>query len=283
MQPKKLSILTYICLIALLVTKPVVSYADGIKSEMRLSTRALQDWIDSLQTSDKPSNVRSDFGVSGVIRLGLGNHDNLTKATSMGEPKLKTSNFYWNPYVEAGLIFKSASGNIFVSGVFPIPRAKTDGGYKHEGDLNDMGLLFRVRLLSFKSPLNLSPIAGYRWLNERARIFDPQGLIPDSLNLKNTDHGPFYGAETQFTFLRLSHENDFRLIFTYVHENLRKNNVNKFRLEVGLFAHSIKKNAKGKDYLDSEGFVSLGFEHLGWSNIRRDWFFLISLGLWFKG
>lgn len=235
--------------------------------------------IFQVQDTTQSPKSHSKFGVAGTIRLAFGHHDNLTKAKTFGGPKLKISNTYWHIYIEGGGAYKIASAGISGTYMAPIPRTKTVGSYKHEGELDDKGIWLRLRLLPPRSKFDLNTLAGYRWVNEFARILDQTDTNPDSLNLDYKDRGPLFGGELQYALRKLPDEGELRLILGYTHENLRSNRVNKYRIETGLFGQVLQKNLEGKEYLDLLSFISLGIEFVRWSDGRNDWFIVGSFGV----
>ncbi|EQB62839.1 MAG: hypothetical protein RBG1_1C00001G0418 [candidate division Zixibacteria bacterium RBG-1] len=234
---------------------------------------------DTAQFSQSDSQKYTGLGLAFLIRLGLGHHDNLTQAESWTGPKLKTSKTYWSIHLEGGLVYKSAYLQGFASGKRPIPGTRTERGYSHSADLEENGVFLRVRLFPIASILNLTPILGYSWqLDEVARIYDPTGSNPDSLNIENRDKGPFYGAEIQYIVLRFPDQQDLRIAFSYTHENLRNDKLNKYRVEFGYFEYGFQKNLKKKNVFRFVGFLTLVIEHDRWSSGRKDWFLTPSLG-----
>ena len=232
---------------------------------------------DTTQLPNSQPKKHSGLAWSGLIRLGLGHHDNLTQAKSWNGPKVKTSNTYWTIRLEVGPGYKSAYLHLILAGKRPIPGSSISRGWSHSADLVEQGVLLRMRLFPMTSIVNLTPILGYHWdFDEAATIWDPAGSKPDSLNLKNEDKGGFFGVETQFILRTLSkmpsYNKELRLVFSYMHQSLQNENINKYSFEFGLFAYSFEKDLKGKKVLAGIGSASLSIEHIDWSSGRSDWF-----------
>lgn len=231
---------------------------------------------DTNQTSTSQPKKYSGLAWSGSIRLGLGHHDDLTQAKSWNGPKLKTSNTYWTIRLEVGPGYKSAYLHLILSGKRPIPGTTIERGYGHAADLDEQGVLLRVRLFPMTSVVNFTPILGYSWqLDEVARIYDPTGSNSDSLNLIKRDRGSFFGVETHFIILTLSKfpsNKDLRLVFSYLYQSLRNENLNKYHLEFGLFAYEFQKDLQQKNVLRGILSLALSIEHIDWSQGRTDWF-----------
>ncbi len=256
-------------------------FANSNAEERDYSFRDLNKNIFQLQDTNQSANSQpkkhSGLAWSALIRLGLGHHDDLTQAKSWNGPKLKTSNTYWAIRLEVGPGYKSAYLHLILSGKWPIPRTTTERGYSHTAELGEQGVLARVRLLPITSIINFTPILGYNWdLDEVATIYDPTGSTPDSLNLKNEDKGGFFGVEAQFILITLSkmpsYNKELRLVFSYIHQSLQNENINKYSFEFGLFAYSFEMDLKGKKVLAGVGSASLSIEHINWSSGRSDWF-----------
>lgn len=230
------------------------------------------------QTQVNRSYGTSNFGLSVVVLFGLGHHDNLTKAKSTGQVQLKTSELNWTLYLQGGTQYKIIYGQYFLALVVPLPRTRIVNDYVHKGDVDEMGLLFRMRLLPWSARLSLFPVIGYSWLNETAIIYPTSGNAPNLLDTLYRDHAALFGIEAS-CILERERSPHHRIVFTYIHQNL-KNEVDKYRIEwrKEWFGMEERADIKGGKQLGGIGYWSIGFQFVTWSDGRRDWFLTGSIG-----
>src|SRR4030067_104990 len=278
---KALFISSHIFFVTLLVVQPSLAYDDEGAVGFQSSKTKLQSLTDSLPSQLEKTKKRSDFGVLVNFRLGLGRHDNLTKAKSWTGPELKSSNTHFTVLIESGVTYKKASSSFFISYLAPIPRIQNISGYGHKAEAVDIGLLFKMILISMKSKVNFTPAVGYMWAKEIANIYDPNGSPPDSLDLTYADNGMSFGVDFQYRLAKSGRVSEHRIVFGYLHENLRRE-ADRYQFEWRFLGFNKEKGQGGKMLFDDFDFLAIGFEHVRWSDGRNDWFLIGSFGGVFK-
>jgi hypothetical protein len=229
--------------------------------------------------SDTTPSSFSTFAAFLAGDLGLGHHENLSKASNYQGPTLQTSGFYWYVHSEGGIRFVTSYLSFFGSLMLPFPRTRFKDGYKHENGLYDYGFVLRTRLLPGHYKVNFTPIGGYKWIDEGAGIYDPEGVEPDLLDSDYVDNSYFYGLGVSYSIYKSGSE-DSRLIFTLIHDNL-ENEANKFRFEWGGFVDllSQRMQSESDDEMFDALYFSVGVEHVRWAGGRKDWFLLVRFGV----
>lgn len=110
-------------------------------------------------------------------------------------------------------------------------------------------------------------------MREIADIYDPKDINPDILNIRYNDRAPLFGLEFSYR-LKGPYYDQKRLVFEYVHENLKKQ-TNKWRFGLGLYRSG---EVAEKKYGWEAYWISGLIEFVHWHGGRKDWFIVIDIG-----